>query len=377
MKRILIVNAYYYPGFRSGGPQQSVMNLVDVFGDQANFSILTHNYDLGDTTPYENVIADDWQEVGKAKVYYHSKKQFSLTFLRKIAKSFDIIYICEPYHDYSYKLLWLKKMHQLDADVFLAPMGVFSRGALSQKKLKKLLFWKVMKSLDLFRGITWSFTSEREIQEAMAIVGERNINRYIIAEDLPRTFVDYSKSRDRVKKSGELRIVFLSRICRQKNLLYVIQTLMHNKGAIKFDIYGTREDEAYWKQCLAALEQLPENIQWRYLGEVVPNKVMNIFSKYDVFCFPTLGENYGHVIYESLVAGSIPIISDQTPWNDLEEQGVGHIIPLEDRESYVKVIQKYVDMDDKEYNLAIKQLFGYAAHRYREAVNSSGYRGLI
>ena len=30
-------------------------------------------------------------------------------------------------------------------------------------------------------------------------------------------------------------------------------------------------------------------------------------------------KNYGHVIFEALAGGCIPIISDQTPWNDIEK----------------------------------------------------------
>ena len=52
-------------------------------------------------------------------------------------------------------------------------------------------------------------------------------------------------------------------------------------------------------------------------------KVIETFSKYDVFLFPTKGENYGHVIFEALAGGCIPIISDQTPWNDIEQAGCG------------------------------------------------------
>ena len=41
-----------------------------------------------------------------------------------------------------------------------------------------------------------------------------------------------------------------------------------------------------------------------YLGAVLPENVQGILSKYDLFVLPTRGENYGHVILESLATGT-------------------------------------------------------------------------
>jgi glycosyltransferase involved in cell wall biosynthesis len=45
--------------------------------------------------------------------------------------------------------------------------------------------------------------------------------------------------------------------------------------------------------------------------------VREVFSRYDAFVLPTLGENVGHVIAESLSASCPVICSDETPWTDL------------------------------------------------------------
>ena len=55
MKKILILVPYYFPGYRSGGPQQTIKNLVDTFADEASFYIYTQNHDLGIKMPYENI----------------------------------------------------------------------------------------------------------------------------------------------------------------------------------------------------------------------------------------------------------------------------------------------------------------------------------
>ena len=196
MKKILIINAYYYPGWRSGGPQQTIMNIVDVFGKHSNIHILTHNHDMGKQTPYSNINYDEWINVGNAKVYYSRKESFSFEFLKKIVKDFDIVYLCGPYCDYSYKVLMLNRIKLIKAKVILAPMGSFSKGALSNKQLKKKIFWYFFKFLGLYKNVIWSFTSEIEKNDAETCVGKSRIFDYYIAEDIPRRYVDLSKKKN-------------------------------------------------------------------------------------------------------------------------------------------------------------------------------------
>ena len=58
-----------------------------------------------------------------------------------------------------------------------------------------------------------------------------------------------------------------------------------------------------------------------------------------MFFLPTRGENYGHVIFEALAAGVPVLISDQTPWRDLEQEAVGYMRPLNDENAFVEVIE--------------------------------------
>ena len=105
------------------------------------------------------------------------------------------------------------------------------------------------------------------------------------------------------KESGSLKIAFLSRVARKKNLDYALQVLANVCGNIVFDIYGPLEDIAYWQECQSIIAQMPTNVKVSYLGEVPPDQVMGILSEYHLFFFPTRGENFGHVISESLRCG--------------------------------------------------------------------------
>ena len=120
------------------------------------------------------------------------------------------------------------------------------------------------------------------------------------------------------------------------------------RGNVQFDIYGPKENEDYWKECENAIKILPENVRVNYCGVLSHNEIHRTFCQYDAFLFPTLSENYGHVIAESLVTGCIPIISDQTPWTDMNEAGAGWAIPLSNEQSFKSAIQEVIDMGEED-----------------------------
>ena len=55
------------------------------------------------------------------------------------------------------------------------------------------------------------------------------------------------------------------------------------------------------KKCKKLMNNLPKNIKTTFEGQVQHDKVQNYFSKYDLFIFPTRGENFGHVILSHYV----------------------------------------------------------------------------
>ena len=62
------------------------------------------------------------------------------------------------------------------------------------------------------------------------------------------------------------------------------------------------------------------------------------FSEYDAFVFPTRGENFGHVIAESLSASCPVVCTDQTPWTAVLAGGGGRIIGSQAAESLEAIL---------------------------------------
>ena len=118
---------------------------------------------------------------------------------------------------------------------------------------------------------------------------------------------------------------------------------------IVFDIYGPKEDLIYWKKCEEKIKTLSSNVSVNYCGLLNHEEVCDAFSNYDAFLFPTLSENFGHVIAESLSVGTPVIISNQTPWKNLFKYNAGWEIDLKDANKFSKCVQCIVDMDNNEY----------------------------
>ncbi|HBI22280.1 MAG TPA: group 1 family glycosyltransferase, partial [Legionella sp.] len=129
-----------------------------------------------------------------------------------------------------------------------------------------------------------------------------------------------------------------------KNLYFALQVLERIESTLVFDVYGPIEDKEYWQVCLDLIEQLPSNIVVNYMGTVTPAQVADVFSAYDLFFFPTLGENYGHVIAESMSVGTPVLLSDQTPWQNLEDDRLGWDLPL-DLALFGRKVEEVASMD--------------------------------
>ena len=233
--------------------------------------------------------------------------------------------------------------------VLVAPRGEFSPGALSLKRIKKLAFIFAARWTGLYRSVIWHATSQEEAEFIRHWWGSHA--RIEIAGNLPAKGAKPEVRRRKPKHAGTLRLVFLSRISRKKNLLAALSYLAEVKAQVTLDIYGPTEDKEYWASCQSVIGKLPSNIEVCYRGCVNPDDVISIFCLYDMFIFPTLGENFGHVILEALIAGCPILISDQTPWRGLSEKQIGFDLPLDRPHGFVEVLEQFATMGDSDFRV--------------------------
>ena len=186
-----------------------------------------------------------------------------------------------------------------------------------------------------------------------------------VAEDITTTLSRSGVKIRTAKHSRDLKVCFISRIHQMKNILYTIKILgtLPKRINIQYDIYGPVHDRSYWEICLNELGLLPENIKWEYKGPVPRVHIFDVFQRYHLFFLPTFGENYGHIILEALSAGCAVLISDNTPWNDINNEMVGRAVPLASTGQYYEYIEHLYYMDDKDYKVISTAAVQYASKR--------------
>lgn len=367
----------YLPGYKDGGPVRSIKNLIDRLGEEYEFHILTADRDHGDVQPYSEIKVREWNPVGKAMVFYVEPGGFDEDTVKACAENMDLIYMCGCFNDYARTTLRLKRKGELSCKVVVAAMGLFSPGAFRIKYPKKKTYMTLLRCLGYFRNIEWSATDETEAADIRRQVGAEAICH--LAEDLPRK--PERIVHETITDTGSLRVIFLSRISRKKNLLFAAKIMQElTNGHIIFDIYGNKEDMVYWQECEKELEMLSQNIKWTYKGIADAERVIEIFAQYDVFLFPTQAENYGHVIFEAMAGGCVPVISDRTAWNEEKAEHCLSLVPLkEEKESltdFVKELNNYRMLSKEEMQKKADACILFA-ETYRADTAENQYREIF
>jgi glycosyltransferase involved in cell wall biosynthesis len=347
-KKIVVLIDWYLPGTKAGGPVRSIYSLIRLLKDKYEFYILTSNRDLGSQREYENIQSDVLFESEGVYYRYFSKRQLNEKEILATIKQIEpaLVYL-NSFWSYSFSVSVVRAKHRkaLKIPLLLAPRGMLSSGALGLKYFKKRAFLFAVKFFGWYNSIPFHATNEQEKNEILnefpdvAIKIASNVNAIKATSTL------------KTKNKNELRLFYLSRISKVKNLLFALEALkaISPEVQITYDIFGNVEDASYWEQCKYFISQLPEHIQVNYKGEIPFEQVQSTLLSYHALLLPTLNENFGHSIVESLSSGCIAIISDQTPWNDLEGHHSGYALPLSDRSAFTKALEELALLDQVEF----------------------------
>lgn len=354
---VLTFVPYYLPGYKAGGPIQSVANLVACLGDDLHFVIVTSDRDASDPEPYPGIAANAPQRVGNAEVFYLDRNQRRPDRLADLIRQVraDMYYLNSFFsRAFSLSVVLLRRFGMIpELPIILAPRGEFSPGALQIKAGRKRVFLNTSRALGMHKDLIWHATSPLEaghIGATMDTVGGERRSKIVLAPivDAPQqspAYSDTTRPPPRMKAHGRVRLAYLSRITPKKNLLGALQILQGVQGQVEFNIFGPGDDTPYWRECQRAVKALPANVCAAYQGPVTHEQVPTVLGEHHILFLPTFGENYGHVIREALAVGTPVLISDQTPWRDLTAAGIGWDLPLERTDAFRAVIETCAAMD--------------------------------
>lgn len=365
--KILILCDYYLPGYKSGGGMRTIVNIVERFKEQFDFSIITRDHDGKlDKKPYQGVNIDGWNAVKDTKVFYISAENFKIGRLSRLITQIEpeAIYVNSFFSSFAVCTLLLRKAGRLPTGkIIIAPCGELSAHALALKSAKKKLFLKLSGAFGLYENIVWKASSpieKEEIEKYKGIGG-----KIFVAPDLPpqtpaRNFKIEQKPE---KKKGAAKMVFLSRFVRIKNFKWLLNYLDDVKGKLQIDVIGPIEQNDYWNECLQIIDKLPGNIKIEAKGIVPYEQVYRKLLGYHFFILPTLSENFGHALLEALAAGCPLIVSDRTPWRNLQAKKIGWDIALENPRRWIEILNHCIDLDDKSYRKMARSAEKFAVER--------------
>lgn len=367
--RVLVLTGGYLPGWKAGGPVRSLVNMVAALGGEFDFRIVTRDRDLNDTEPYAGVPRDVWVGVDGAQVFYGKPRTLNGLGLARVVKGAapDLVVLTGFFGRLSVGYLSLRRLRLVPrTPVVILAQGQFGQGAIALKKRKKQFFVLAARASRLVSGVEWQGTTEGESEQIKRVFPGTSPH---VASDVPAR--PEPPGRPPISKSpGAADFVFISRISAMKNLSYTLDVLGELTGDVTFTIYGPKEP-GEWDRLEPIVDALPDHVRVVYGGILRPHEVKGALERSHFFTLSTLGENFGHAIYESLCAGRPVVISDRTPWRDLEREHAGWDIPLEARAVWVETLQHCVDMDAASYQTLTNGAYAFAERWFKGSNLSS------
>ncbi len=229
--------------------------------------------------------------------------------------------------------IWVPSYHKvavaarmLNIPIIITPRGTLEPWSLEQKKWKKRLALLLYQNNDLQKASCILATAQMEAEHVRELGIKTPIaiipNGIDISEYKCRTFTE--------KATVKKQIVFLSRIHIKKGIEFLInawQELYEKYPDWRIVIAGNGED--------SYIEQLKSLIKERGLAhciEIIPpvfgDEKHKLYCESSLFVLPSFSENFGMVIAEAMSCGLPCITTTGTPWEELNEKGIGWCIEL-------------------------------------------------
>ena len=351
-RSILMFTDWFEPGFKAGGPIRSCVNFARHMQDTHTIYVFTSDRDLGSISAYPGIITDKWINFeANIQVFYCSPQNLTWKNIRNQCLQLkpDYLYLNSMYsiHFTIYPLLIANaKKNRLSAKVVLAPRGMLKDSALYYKRNKKKVFLSLFSLTGFHRRVHFHATDATEVIDVKKLFGAKV--KITEAGNFPGYVEKYRGSMN--KQKGSLKIVFIGRVHPIKNLDFLLKILPGVHGNVHLTVVGGEEDKQYAQICRNIARGIRKEITVEFAGEIPNRKIRSVLDAHHLFALPTNGENFGHAIFEALSAGKPVLISDQTPWKNLESRKAGWDLPLNAPELFTKAMQQAVDFTQEDFN---------------------------
>lgn len=348
---IYIFADWYAPGYKAGGPIQSVVNLAQLLSNENNVKVITRNTDYGSIMPYPNLENNTWINISGVEVLYLSKENTTFKSIKDLCKlsKHDIVIINGLFSFwYSVLPLFLANIYNRKK-ILVAVRGMLHKSALSVKPTKKMMFLAFARGFGLYKKSVLLASTLLEKKEIESSLGKVKIE---IVPNIPIAPISFHEIESKeFKPNGILRLLFLGRISAEKNPLSVLKALQEINIPIHIHFVGDGIDKNYLQNFENTINQLPKNITLKHTKELPHHKIQFLFLETDIMILPSLGENFGHAIFESIANATPVIIGNNTPWKGIEDQKAGIEIEPQNTEELKAAILTFSSMNLNDYKL--------------------------
>lgn len=360
MKKIFLLYPYYWPHYKAGGPVQSLFNLVALFKDRAEFYVVSNQRDIDGERSSISIVLNAWNKGPNGEnIFYMPSvsplKVFSL--LKQVSP--DVVFI-NGLFNLETTLTGILAARFLKFKLIVSPRGMLQAWGLKRGALKKRIVLNTYRWF-LKSNAQWHATDQQEKEDIIFHFGDGR--KIFVALNIPKQV----KGATALPWANDMkvRLVFLSLINSNKNLHLVIEAVNELKDFVSLDIYGPVIDGGYWDKCKALMRG---NSSICYHGPVPAWEAADTLSRFHLMVLPTQGENFGHAIFDALSVGVPVLISRNTPWKNIEAEGAGYYIGVDNAESLVSKLNALKTVSPDQYATMQQNALLYA-RKYWNSVN--------
>ena len=224
--------------------------------------------------------------------------------------------------------------HRRGVPYVVSPHGMLEPWAWRHKLWKKWPWFHLFERRHLTRASALLTTSEAEARNLAKFLPSARIRAVPLGLTSDKR-ADYAAARRTLGwGKSEVVLLFLSRIHPKKGLHTLLRAISGLDPKILPDVrlvvVGGGE-----RRYVASLKRLAEKgsmslprVEWK--GEIWGDEKWTYFQGADLFCLPSLTENFGLAVLESLQVGTRVMTTDRTPWGVVESWGAGTIVAPEE-----------------------------------------------
>lgn len=266
----------------------------------------------------------------------------------------------------SFVVFRLKKIFWAKLRLIISPRWSLFKWSLSQKKILKKIIWNLFQK-KLFQLADYiHITSNEEKNALIDLWFTKNLKlipNWIDFEEFELLFDKQESKKNFVFDKNQKYILFMSRIHKKKWFDILIDNfidLSKKYKNINLIIAWPIDDELYFNENIEKLIKNWLKHKYQYLWVLWWDERLKILRACDIFVLPSFSENFWNIIAESLASELLTIVSNNTPWQEINDIW-GACVSIEN----IKIsIEKYLNIDNTKSELIWKNLRNYVLKNF-------------